>query len=134
MNFKKFILSGVLGGIVVTIVFWIVSMVMQTVLNYNAMNLDGMRAVEDPLMMLFFLYPFVISFTMAYAYPLFNLQGTIGKKGTRFGLLCFVLAGIPSIWVVLTSMNYPLGFTITQIISGILYYALSGMVIAKIME
>jgi len=134
MDFKKFVLAGILGGIIITILMMVVGTVMEMLFGYSAVALDGMRAMNDPIMMLFFLYGFVIAFTMAFVYPFINLQGNWKKKGTHFGLLCFVLAGIPSIWVVWTSMNYPIGFTVYQIIGGIIYYAIGGMIITKLME
>jgi len=46
------------------------------------MELEGMRATDDPLMVLFFIHPWVLGFTLAYVYSYFNRtpQGSYGKK------------------------------------------------------
>jgi len=134
LDFKKFVVSGILGGIAYFVLWLIVSFGVRPLLwPYNPLSLGGMRSINDPLMLLFFLYPFVAAFCMAAVYqkiePVF--KGSWMQKGKKFGLLVWVVATIPSFFVVLTSMNYPIGFFIENVVGGLVYTIAAGMAIAK---
>jgi hypothetical protein len=82
-NAKKIFVSGIAAGIVILLVGSIVNYLVQFVFPYNIFELGGMRSIDDPLMMLFFLHPFVLAFALAVVYSFvqgsFNL---IAKKST----------------------------------------------------
>ncbi len=136
MNTKKFLLGGIASGILILILGLAVSAIVATVLPYDAATLPGMRAVTDPLMTLFFLYPFVLGFVATYVYGAVkgSFVGNYIQRGKKFGLLFWLLAGLPSIFIVFTSMDYPIGFTVAQIIASVLYSLGAGMLIARIHE
>ncbi|MFH0859780.1 MAG: hypothetical protein V1921_01125 [Candidatus Altiarchaeota archaeon] len=134
MNIKKILLSGIVSGFVVAVIFWAASLAAQAIFSYNAAKLDGMRDVKDPVMLLFFLYPWILSFAMTLVYAKIRptLQGGIVQKGRKFGILVWVVAAVPSAFLVYASMNYPLGFTINSLIGSLLYTVAAGMTIAKL--
>jgi len=129
---KKFLISGILAGIVIEVLSLIISTAMQALGNYNVLALGGMRTVNDPIMALFFLYPFVLGFAMTYVYSKMEKQfkGDYVKKGKTFGLITWILAGLPSAFLVWSSMNYPIGFTISSLIGSLIYMPCAGIVIA----
>jgi len=134
---KKFLISGIIGGIVI----WIISFIFDNILlmqvfPYDIFSLGGMRSMEDPLMILFFLNPFVLSFAMSYIYRFFSkpFSGDYLRKGTSFGFMVWLVAGIPSAFIVYTSMDYPIGFTISSFIGSLLYMLGTGIAIAKFSE
>lgn len=133
MDVKKILLGGVLGGIAIFIVSFVFGYLVQLVLPYNMLELGGMRAVEDPLMLLFFVSPWVTSFAMAivYSFVKSSFQGNKKCAGKKFGLLVWLVAGLPSAFIVYTSMTYPLGFTVDSVIGSLLYFMAAGIVIAK---
>jgi hypothetical protein len=134
---KKFVFSGFLGGIVYWVLWGFVSFVLRPVLwPYDPLSLGGMRGVTDPFMLLFFLYPFVFSFCMALVYQLVQpaLKGTSLQKGQQFGLAVWVLAVIPGFFMVLSTMNYPAGFFIENLIGGFFFVMATGIVIARFSE
>ena len=102
-------------------------------LPYNILELGGMRAVEDPLMMLFFVSPWVTSFAMAIVYSFVKdcFKSDCCHGGTKFGFLIWLVAGLPSAFIVYTSMTYPLGFTVDSVIGSLLYFIAAGIFIAK---
>lgn len=136
MNWKKFILAGVIGGVVITAVSLIVGSIITFLFPYNVLELGGMRTVTDPVMMLFFLHPWVLSFAMALVYPYFSkvLEGNYLCKGKKFGVLVWAVASIPSAFLVYSSMDYPVGFTVNSVIGSLLYVLAAGITIAKIMD
>ena len=136
MKLKGILLSGFISGLVIFVVSMAVSVLIQLVSPYDVMALGGMRAKEDPLMLLFFLYPWVIGFALAVVYQQVSgaLTGTGTQKGVRFGLLMWLLSSLPSAFIVFTSMDYPPAFTVSSIVSSLIYMPLAGAVAAKLME
>jgi hypothetical protein len=136
MKIVKIILAGILGGIAILIISMLFSMLFQAAFGYDIMKLDGMRTINDPIMALFFLYPFVISFTVAilYAKTRKAFSGTTMQQGTSLGLIAWIVASIPSAFIVFSSMNYPIGFTINSIAGPLIYMVIAGIIIAKIMQ
>jgi hypothetical protein len=68
-----------------------------------------MRVMDDPVMSLFFVYPFVLAFAAAGVFDVVKgtLTGTQTNKGVMYGVLLFVIITIPGIFVMVSSMNYP---------------------------
>ncbi|MFH1240480.1 MAG: hypothetical protein V1672_04670 [Candidatus Diapherotrites archaeon] len=136
MDLKKFLISGILAGIAIFIVSFIFDYLVGMFFPYDSFTLGGMRAMEDPMMMFFFLNPWVLGFSMSavYHYVKDSFKGTTMQKGKSFGLLVWLVAGLPSAFIVYTSMNYPVRFTISSIFGSLLYMVAGAIVIAKFME
>ncbi|MFH1586789.1 MAG: hypothetical protein ABID38_02960 [Candidatus Diapherotrites archaeon] len=138
MDSKKIAISGIAAGFVFYILYMILAIIITAIpgLAYDPATLDGMRPMDSVLMSLFMLFPFVISFTMAIAYeqlkPAFSKDFV--RNGIQYGFMIWIVAGIPSIFIVFTSMSYPLGFNLTQIIGYAVSYIGAGIVTAKLME
>jgi len=134
MNMKKFIFSGILASIIIFVVWFVVGFLIQQIFPYDVMELGGMRKGTDVMMMLFFLHPFIIGFAMALLYQYFgdSIMGNYRVKGRMFGILVWSVSSLPSIFVVYTSMDYPIGFTVNQIVSSVIYMLLAGIAIAKL--
>lgn len=137
LDFKKFVVSGFLGGIAYLVLWLIVSFGIRSLLwPYDPLSLGGMRSVSDPLMLLFFLYPFVAAFCMAFVYQKIEtaFKGKWMEKGKQFGWLVWIVATIPSFFVVLASMNYPTGFFLESLFGGLVYVMAAGITIARFSE
>lgn len=137
MDTKKFLISGFFAGLVIFFISLIFGFLVPIFLPYNVLELGGMRAATDPVMLLFFLHYWVYGFAMAFVYPHFSnaiTKGTYIDKGKLFGFLMWLVATLPSAFVVYTSMDYPIGFTFSQLVGGLIYMLLAGIVIAKFME
>jgi hypothetical protein len=134
MDFRKIIFSGIAGGVVLFITMFVFDWIAALVAPYDIMSIAGMRATDDPVMILFFLSPFVFSFAAAIVFD--TVHGSLPsepiRKGICFGLLLFLIYAIPSIFIVFTSMVYPAGFFIGQFLTGILAYPLMGVTFAII--
>ncbi len=136
MDMKKFIFSGLLASIIIFVVWFVAGFLIQQIFPYNVMELGGMRKANDTVMLLFFLHPFVIGFAMALLYQYFgeSIMGDYMVKGRMFGLLTWLVSSLPSVFVVYTSMDYPIGFTVNQLVSSLIYMLLAGIAIAKLDE
>jgi hypothetical protein len=128
----KCLKTGILAGIAIFVVMWIVSLAAQAIFAYDVLKLDGMRAVTDPIMILFFVYPWVLAFAMTCVYLKIErlLEGDWMAKGKQFGCIIWIVAGIPSAFLIWSSMNYPIGFTISSLVGSLLYMIAGGIVIA----
>jgi hypothetical protein len=132
MNVKQVLISGLLGGLVVLIVQQIFYYIVTAIWPYNILELAGMRSINDPIMSLFFAYPWVFSFCAAIAYQ--NIKQAFEKcknKAICLGLLLWILAGLPSAFLVWSSMNYPMGFTINSLFGNLISFIALAYVIVK---
>lgn len=131
---KTIVISGIVAGIVILVLSMIVSTATQVLFDYNVLTLAGMRSVNDPVSILFFLHPFVVGLAMAILYDFTkkSFTGTAIRKGIVLGLLGWVVYGIPSAFIVFSSMDYPIGFTVNSVIGSLVYMLGAGITITKL--
>ena len=122
------------AGFVILVVSMIVSTAMQALFSYDVLSLAGMRSVNDPISMLFFLHPFVVALGLAVLYDFTRRSFTRSamQNGIALGLLGWVVYGIPSAFIVFSSMDYPIGFTITSVVGSLLYMVCAGNTITRL--
>ena len=134
METKTIVVSGIVAGIVILVLSMIVSTATQALFDYNVLTLAGMRSVNDPVSMLFFLHPFVVGLAMAILYDFTkkSFTGTAIRKGVVLGLLGWVVYGIPSAFIVFSSMDYPMGFTVNSVIGSLVYMLGAGITITRL--
>ena len=132
---KKIVIGGLASGLAIFLVSWIVNFVVVAALPYDVLSLGGMRAAQDPIMLLWFLHPWVIGFAMAIAFAKFkdSFKVTGWCRGKSFGLFVWLLTGLPSAFIVYTSMNYPIGFTVNSLLGSLLYMVAAGITLEKTM-
>ncbi|MFA6530491.1 MAG: hypothetical protein WCT31_02080 [Candidatus Micrarchaeia archaeon] len=133
---KKFFISGFVSGIVILVISFVLSAIFQSLFSFNMLSLAGMRSVNDPVMILFFLYPFVLGFVLTYLYSFVSgkFKGTIAKKALGFGTLAWIVLTIPSSFMVFSSMDYPLGFYINSVVGSLIYLLAGCFVIVSTNE
>jgi len=133
---KKFLVSGIAAGIVILILWLVLSSVFATLFPYDVLTLAGMRQATDPVMLLFFLHPFVMGFGLAFVYLKLEkaIKGDAVTKGMSFGTLMWFVGGLPSAFSVFTSMNYPIGFTLDSLIGSAIEMLAAGITIAWAQE
>lgn len=136
MDFVKLLKSGIAAGAIILVLSQVVQMATAAVWPYNILTLGGMRAASDPIMLLFFLHPFVLGLAFAYAYQrvesAIKLKGI--NKGISFSLLMWIVAGLPAAFLVWSSMDYPIGFTVNSVIGSLIYMLATGIAIQKLSE
>jgi len=131
---KKILIGGIAGGILLFVAQFAFSTVGNLIAPYDVFAIGGMRARDDPLMLLFFAYPFILSFTSATAFDRVRaaLKGSRCGTGLTYGLILFLLVTIPGMFVIFSSMNYPPGFYIGNILVGIIGFPAVGLLYTRI--
>lgn len=104
------------------------------VLPVDSNQYAGMRPMNDPVMNLFYLYPFVIAFATALVFDIVRgcLNGSAIQKGLMFGGILLAVMTVPSLYVMYTSMTWPLDFYVSTAIWEIVSFPLIGVMYAKV--
>jgi uncharacterized membrane protein len=135
MNFvwKKIFLGGLGAGLVILAISFVFTIATQSIFGYDMASLAGMRPWEDPVMLLFFAHPWVLGFAMSVAFSKFkgSFSNTGLCRGKAFGLYVWLLAGLPSAFLVWTSMDYPAGFFVNSFVGSLVYMVAAGLVLEK---
>lgn len=134
MHVKNIVTSGVVAGVMLLILMIVSGFLVNMVLPADISQYGGMRAMDDPVMNLFYLYPFVIAFAAAILFDCVRdcLKGDQMTKGLMFGGLLLIIMTIPSLYVMITSMTWPLDFYVSTGIWEVISYPLMGVLFAKI--
>lgn len=120
---KKVIGPGLLLGVIMLIVGMIVSYLFMLIPSVSADYPSGfMRAWQDPVMMLFFLYPFILGLAFAWLWAKTKTSFKGKMRGCYFGWLLFFLTTFPGMWITYTSFNLSfltvLGWTVSGLINA----------------
>ena len=134
-DLKKILIGGIAGGILLFIAQFAFSALGNLVAPYDVFAIAGMRQANDPLMALFYAYPFVLSFMAAIVFDRIK-EGLGGPcpcgPGLSFGLVLILLVTVPGMFVIYSSMTYPAGFYIGNILFGLIGFPALGMLFARI--
>ena len=139
MEGKKILIAGITGGILLFVAQFTFSYLGNAIAPYDVFAIGGMRQVTDLLMNLFFAYPFVLSFASAVVFD--RVKGALGRAGGEcccggagltFGAILILLVTVPSMFVIYSSMTYPAGFYIGNILFGLIGFPVLGILYARI--
>jgi len=134
LDIKKIVVSGIAAGFVILVISTLISTATQALFNYNVLDLAGMRSVNDPISILFFLHPFVVALGLAtlYDYARKSFTRSAMRNGIPLGLLGWVVYGIPSAFIVFSSMSYPIGFTVSSVVGSLVFMVCAGITITRL--
>lgn len=132
---KKIIWLGLLIGLATLVAGMIVSYLFMLApsISSDYKNPAIMRQWQDPLMMLFFLYPFIFGLIMAWFWGKSKsiFKGSSWQRGTSFGLAIFLIATIPGMFITYTSMPYSLATVISWAVGGLINSLIAGWILAR---
>ena len=137
LNWKNITISAIVCGVVLLVVTFAADFIAGLIAPYSIMDLSGMRSFDDPIMALYFLYPFVLALTAGIVFDIVkdSIKGESScHRGVVFGTILFLLLVIPEFILLYSSMDYPTGFYISAVLSGIIGYPLMGIAYVKIWE
>jgi hypothetical protein len=134
MQTKNIVTAGIAAGFMLLILMMVSGYLVNLVLPTDISQYGGMREMNDPVMNLFYFYPFVIAFAAAIVFDTIRdcLKGDRNQKGLMFGGLLLLIMTIPSLYVMFTSMTWPAGFYISTGIWEIVTFPLMGIMFVKI--
>lgn len=131
---KRVVLPGVVAGIVILVLGMMVSygfMLLPTVAaDYNT---NIMRSWQDPLMLLFFLHPFIQGVILAWIWNKAKglFKGSVYEKGLQFGFAIWLIASVPGMFATYTSFQLSLLTVLSWLIGGLVSSIAAGMLFAK---
>ena len=102
-------------GLTIGVVNLLVGLALNQTLSYlvpalaaEYQNTALFRPVTDPLMTLFFLYPFIVGLALAYFWSIFGkeIKGKTGvEKAWNFAKIYFLIATVPGMFISYTSFQ-----------------------------
>jgi len=134
MNAKNIATGSISAGFALLILMVISGYLVNMVLPTDISQYGGMRAMNDPIMTLFYLYPFVIACVTAIIFDIVKdcLNGTPVRRGLMFGVMLICIMTIPSLFVMYTSMTWPVDFYISTLLWELISFPLMGILFARI--
>jgi hypothetical protein len=128
---KKIIWPGILLGLIILIVNIAISYLFMLIPSVKAdYATEFMRNWQDPLMMAFFLYPFILGITFAWLWNK-TKQSFKGKwRGCHFGFVLFFLTTFPGMYITYTSFNLSFLTVLSWTVSGFISAKISGFFLA----
>jgi len=136
MQSRNILISGIAAGFLLLVLMMVSGFLVNMVMPADMSQYEGMRAMDDPVMTLFYLYPFVVAFAAAGVFDCVKgcLKGDSVQKGLQFGGLLLLIMTVPSLYVMVTSMTWPLDFYISTGIWEIISFPLMGILFARIWD
>jgi hypothetical protein len=129
---KRIIWPGLLLGLILLIVNFAVSYLFMLIPSVNADYTSGfMRSWQDPLMMAFFLYPFILGIILAAFWNRVKASFKGKMRGCWFGWWIFFLTTIPGMYITYTSFNLQFLTILGWTISGLISAKIAGFLLAK---
>jgi hypothetical protein len=134
MNIKNIVVIGCLAGMLLLLLMVVINMLMNAVIPTDMSRYGGMRGSDDPVMILFFFYPFGAAFAAAILFDTVGscLTGTPLEKGLMFGALLLTIMTLPSLYVMITSMTWPLDFYVSTALREIISFPVMGILFTEI--
>lgn len=133
---KKILLPGLLVGLINLAlgmgVSYLFMMIPSVAADYN--NPALVRPFEDPLMMAFFLYPFLLAIILAWVWSKVKtlFTGTAFEKGLKFGLSIFLVLTIPGMFVTYTCFPLSILTVLSWAVDGLISVLVAGVIFAKL--
>lgn len=138
MNLKKIIGSGILAGLVIFLASQVVSRIFGVVfpsINAEYQNPNLFRPFKDPLMLLFFVHPFLLGIILAWFWE--KTKTIFGENingGLKFGIAYWIVATIPGMFITYTSMPYSLPIIVSWLAAGLIEGILAGIIFSKLLK
>lgn len=134
---KKVLGFGLLSGVVMLIVgiasSWIFELLFTLKVEYQ--NPAIFRPWTDPLMSLYFVYPFLLGVILAWAWDkvkILNWGQNAWKAGLKFGWVGFIVLIIPGMFMSYSTFVVSFPMILSWAIGGFLQLIFAGWVFAKL--
>ncbi len=134
---KKIILPGILAGIIMLVASMALGYVFQVILFPHLAQeyVNGIfRSWSDPLMSIYFVYPFILGIILAWAWNMLKpilVQKRKWERGICFGFGIWLVSSIPGMIMAYSSFKISLIMTLTWLITGLVDAIIAGIVFSK---
>ncbi|MFH1181745.1 MAG: hypothetical protein V1702_02200 [Candidatus Woesearchaeota archaeon] len=133
----KKVLIGLLAGVVMLIVGFGFNMLFDFVFPVAAAEYQNpaiFRPWSDPLMMLYFIYPFVLGIALSFFWAMAKgmFKGGVWERAAKLAFMYFIIATIPGMLMSYSSFQVSLLLILSWTINGFLSVFAAGVVFAKL--
>ena len=130
---KRGLIAGLANLIVGLIMTWFIGMLFPSVIQ-EYKNTSIFRPFDDPLMMVYFGYPFIWGFAAAYLWNLLekHLTGNVTNKALQFAKIYFIIATIPGMFISYTSFQLSFLMIVMWTVTGFIEAFVAGYIFAKV--
>lgn len=131
--------TGLIAGFANLLLGLGITVVLQMILPGLAQeyqNTSIFRPWQDPLMMVYFAYPFILGIVLAYLWNLLykQLKGSGPEKVMQFAKVYFIIATIPGMFISYTSFQISFLMILVWTLTGFAEAYLSGLVFMKYLK
>jgi len=134
---KKIILPGIIAAVIMGAVGIGIGVLFSAIfprLNDEYANTAMFRAMDDPLMILFWFAPLITGIVLAYFWSISKemIKGkNMWSRGAKFGLAFWLVTTIPGMFITYSSFQVSALITFTWLLNGLTNGLISGWVFAK---
>lgn len=132
---KRFLIKGIAAGAALLVIsyaalYLVVSLFPSVAEQYY----DPVFSFEGDKAVLYFLHPFVLSFALAWFWRRFKslFHGPFWWRGLEMGLVYGLIATLPAMWIIYSSLAVSLTLVLTWLLYGVFQAIVVGMIFAKI--
>ena len=134
--FKKVLIPGLAASIAILIVGMLFSILTNQLfpdLNAEYQKAGLFRPWSDPLMSIFFVYPFLLGYGLAWVWDKVKalLTGSIWQRAWVLALGYFVASTIPGMTITYSSFSVSLLMVLSWTIGGLVQVYCAGLVLSK---
>jgi len=123
---KKGLLAGLASLVLGFVINWLVQMVLPGVAG-QYQNTAMFRPWSDPLMTVYFAYPFILGLALAYLWERLDKPRPI-----ELAKLYFLVATIPGMFITYTSFQISLSMVLLWTVTGFVQALVAGWVFTKV--
>lgn len=130
---KRGLIAGVVNLIVGFGLNYLIGFVLPVIAK-EYQNPAIFRPWTDPLMMIYFAYPFIFGLVSAYFWGIIEgrFKGDEVSKATQFAKLYFLIATIPGMFITYTSFQVSALMVVVWAITGFIEAFIAGYIFAKV--
>lgn len=134
---KKVLYPGIVAGLAVLVIGILHSLLVSYAfpsLGQEYANTAIFRPFDDPLMILFYIHPFVLGLIIAWVWDMVktHFKTDPWHRGFNFGAYFGVVTLIPGMLITYSSMQVSLTMIITWTAAGFLNAIVAGIILAKL--
>jgi len=132
---KKILLPGIVIGIVTFIIGMLLTFLFGAIIPglTDEYSSSCFRAIDDPLMMLFYLYPLILGIALAWFWDKAKslYKGSSSQRALKLAWTYFIIATIPGMYISYTSFEVSFMMVLTWLIGGFINAFVAGLILTK---
>lgn len=134
---KKIFIPGVVAGVVMLVAAVVVGLLTSLALPSMAKeyeNTNLFRSMSDPIMLLYFVYPFLLGVALAWVWD--RTKGVIGEgsiwmRGGKFARAFWIVSALPGILMSYSSFPISLALALSWLLSSMVQLLCAGYIYAR---